>query len=129
MESQTEAQSGPQMGVRLILWFGIYLAAQVPMICRLGDAYNPLNVFLFPMSLGMVVAIPLNMMPGSVSQIVAFALLPLGFIAGYIIYPLHLMATLRARDRRRFSFLLLELAAMVLMNQAIQWSMMNAITG
>jgi hypothetical protein len=107
MESQTEVRSGPQTGVRLILWFGIYLAAQVPIIFRLGADYNLIDFFLFPMNLGLIVVIPLNMMPDSVGHIISFALMPLGFIAGYIVYPLHLMATLRARTRRRFSFLLL----------------------
>lgn len=118
----------PTTGIRLVLWFGIYFAAQVPMIFRLGSDYSPLNIVLFPSVLGMVVAIPLNMMPDAISQVLAGILLPAGFVVGYIVYPLHLVVTLWAQTRRRFSFLLLELVAITLMNESIFWGMMNCIT-
>ncbi len=127
-ETASEPIPAPKKSSRLALWFIIYLAAQLPIIWRLGSDYNPISILLFPSYLGMLVAVPLNMMPDAVSHVLAYVLLPLGFAAGYVVYPLHLMATLRARTRRRFSFLMLVLATMLLMNQTIQWGMMNAIT-
>jgi hypothetical protein len=120
--------AAPGSDARLFIWFGIYLAAQVPMIWRLGFNYSPVTPIFFPFSLGFIMAIPLNMLPDALSQLIAPVALPIGFVAACVVYPAHLVATLRAKTRRRFSFLLLELVTLVLMNQSMAWSAMTGIS-
>jgi len=123
----------PSAEVRLGLWLGIYLAAQVPMIWRAvfcGEEYNiGAGFVLMPSSLGLVVAIPLNLLPYAAGEAIAGPAIGFGLIAGYLGYAWNLFAILRASTRRRFSFLLLIDVTMVLANQGMFWQMAHSIRG
>jgi hypothetical protein len=131
MAATSEAPA-PKLAIRISLWLAIYLAAQVPMIWRgsfCGEGYNiGAGLFLMPCALGMVVAIPLNLLPFAASQAIAGPVFTLGLVAAYLGYAWTLYAILSASPRRRFSFLLLIHVTMVLANQGIFWQMAHSIS-
>ncbi len=102
-----------------MIWRGIFC----------GEGYNfAVTPFLMPTALGMIVVIPLNLLPSAISEAIAGPVIGLGLIAGYLGYALNLFLILRAQSRRRFSALLLIHVTVVLLNQALFWGMAHSIS-
>ena len=97
----------PPVKIRAALWFGIYFAAQLPLISMTAGFY------LFPTGLFKVL-IPVGTNgisgPGPLFWFVLFG--------PYVIYLVHLIATLNVRSKAVFQILLVVLIVLVVLNLA-----------
>jgi hypothetical protein len=123
MESAIQGRLAPSIVIRLLWWFGIYFAAQIPFI--IGHD-RPAWVVMFPTLLGFLTAPIWHLFPDRpFITIVGF----LCFVAfPYGVYGLHLYATLKTRSHARFDLLLVVLVLLVLLTQ-FGTRMLGPITG
>ena len=103
----------PPRKTRAALWFGIYFAAQLPLISVIGAFY------LFPTGLFRSF-FPTN---GEISPSVGIAVI----VVPYVVYLVHLIASLNVRSRTTFQMLLVILFVMVVMNLVGCKSMLDGL--
>jgi hypothetical protein len=116
----------PSVGVRLLWWFGIFLAAQLPLIplilwihCNSGRIW-----FVFPMGLEwpffLLTAwlVPQPDPTTSFAQNLHYAYRIIMMVFPWAIYAVHLFLSLCIRERRHFLILMWILGAIVLLNLA-----------
>jgi hypothetical protein len=128
-EKPQKETPAPGTAVRLAWWFGIYIAAQIPLVVYAFDqqgidaiGYALFEPFYFPLILGFILAPFANLLPDSYATFTG----PCLMIAGYAFYLWHLIQTIKAKNRCRFDLLLLLLVAVVFLNQMIIGGMERA---